>query len=143
LKLFLFFDIQSRMFGTASSLTDSNLEIIMLIAGEDVVRNAIFKNALIPFTCGQFSESSTLRCIVRMQLLCSRRFTSNAFLLYLSHFQEAIFLLFWNFLVIVPIVVKFSIHFGPLSRTSALGVRFVYLCSNFISLIWTSQMVGT
>jgi len=100
LKLFLFFDIQSRMFGTASSLTDSNLEIIMLIAGEDVVRNAIFKNALIPFTCGQFSESTTLRRI-RMQLLCSRRFTSNAFLLYLSHFQEAIFLFFWNFLVIV------------------------------------------
>jgi len=30
------------MFRTASSLTDSNLEIIMLIAGEDVVRNAIF-----------------------------------------------------------------------------------------------------
>lgn len=32
----------------------------MLITSEDVVRNVIFKNALIPFTCGQFSESTTL-----------------------------------------------------------------------------------
>jgi hypothetical protein len=69
--------------------------------GRRVVRNVIFKNALIPFTYDQFSEPTTLRCIVRMQLLCSRCLISSAFLLYRSRLQEVIFLLFWNFSVII------------------------------------------
>lgn len=99
LKLFLLFLTFSHacLLGTVFPLTDSSFEIIMLIIVEDVVENVIFKNALIPFTCDQFSESTTLRSIIKMQLLCRRCFTSNAFRLYLCHFQETVSLLFGSF----------------------------------------------
>lgn len=119
---FFFFYVQSRIFvrNSLSSHQQQHLEIIMLITGEDVVRNVIFKNALIPFTCGQFSESTALHYIVRLQLLCTRCFISNIFLLYLSHFKRT-YLYFFEFFdchMLHMIIVRFSIHFGLLSRTS-------------------------
>lgn len=50
------------------SLAFSKPKIIMLIIDENIVRDEIFKNASIPFTCRPFSESAILRRVARMRL---------------------------------------------------------------------------